>query len=96
MKNAQKGQVDIMVCEVQTQSRMSSSDLKATSSSIVCESFVDADEAARFLKINRRTLLHWARQGILPAHPLGRGSRKTWRFLVSELACWLRVQVTAS
>jgi excisionase family DNA binding protein len=62
--------------------------------SVASEFFVDADEAARFLKINRRTLLHWARQGVLPAHPLGLGSRKTWRFLVSELGQWLRAQVT--
>ncbi|HWR13530.1 MAG TPA: helix-turn-helix domain-containing protein [Terriglobales bacterium] len=62
----------------------------------VSECFVDATEAAKFLKINRRTLLHWARQGALPAHPLGHGSRKTWRFLVSELAHWLRARVTVN
>ena len=74
---------------------MSSSD-QFTDLKVVSEFFVDADEAALFLKINRRTLLQWARQGVLPAHPLGRGSRKTWRFLVSELSHWLRAQVTAS
>ena len=75
---------------------MSSSDLTPMQSGIVSEFFVDADEAARFLKVNRRTLLHWARQRVLPAHPLGRGSRKTWRFLLSELDHWLRAQVTVN
>ncbi len=59
---------------------------------IPSEVFVDAGEAARFLKVNRRTLLQWSRQGVLPAHPLSGGSRKTWRFLLSELASWLRAQ----
>ena len=56
------------------------------------ELFVDADEAARFLKVNRRTILQWARSSTLPAYPLGRGTRKSWRFLTSELAEWLRAQ----
>jgi excisionase family DNA binding protein len=72
---------------------MSSPEIIPVNSDSVSECFVDADEAAKFLKINRRTLLHWARQGALPAHPLGHGSRKTWRFLVSELASWLRARV---
>ncbi len=61
-------------------------------SNLAAEFFIDADEAARFLKINRRTVLQWARSSILPAYPLGRGTRKTWRFLTSELADWLRGQ----
>jgi excisionase family DNA binding protein len=72
---------------------MSSPEITPIRSELVSECFVDADEAAKFLKINRRTLLHWARQGGLPAHPLGRGSRKTWRFLVSELTNWVRARV---
>ena len=60
---------------------------------VISEYFVDADEAARFLKINPRTLLQMARNGSVPAHPLGDGARKTWRFLLSELAEWLRRRV---
>ena len=72
---------------------MSSPDLMPTPPHDVSEFFVDADEAARFLKINRRTLLHWSRERVLPAHPLGDGRRKTWRFLMSELSAWLRARV---
>jgi len=54
------------------------------------ESFVDADEAARFLFLTRRRVLEMARGGELPAHPLGSGRRKTWRFLLSELHDYIR------
>lgn len=50
------------------------------------ESFVDADRAAEFLVITRRRLLELARAGAIPAHPLGSGRRKTWRFRLSEIA----------
>jgi hypothetical protein len=33
------------------------------------EYYVDAEEAAKFLDIHRRTVLHMARDGIIPAHP---------------------------
>jgi excisionase family DNA binding protein len=69
---------------------MSSPEIVPTRPNAISEFFVDADEAARFLKINRRTLLQWARDRAVPAHPLGKGARKTWRFLISELADWLR------
>jgi hypothetical protein len=36
-----------------------------------------------------KTITRWARQGYLPAHPLGEGKRKFWRFLQGELAEWL-------
>ena len=49
------------------------------------ESFVDASCAADFLSISPRRILDMARAGELPAHPLGPGRRKTWRFLLSEL-----------
>lgn len=54
------------------------------------EYFVTAAEASKFLKLNVRTVLKMARLGTLPAHPIGGGARKTWRFLLSELADWLR------
>ena len=53
------------------------------------ERFVDANEAARFLSITRRRVLDLARRGILPAHPIGLGARRVWRFRLSELAAAL-------
>lgn len=50
------------------------------------EPFVDADEAAKFLQLQRRRVLQLARQGKLPAYPIGDGARKVWRFRLSELA----------
>lgn len=50
------------------------------------ESFVTAQEAAEFLAITKRRVLELARAGQIPAHPIGNGERKTWRFRLSELA----------
>jgi hypothetical protein len=51
------------------------------------EPFVSADEAARFLSVNRRHLLTLARIGLAGAYALGTGTqRKTWVFRLSELA----------
>jgi excisionase family DNA binding protein len=50
------------------------------------ESFVDADEAAKFLSLTRRRVLDLARAGQLPAHPIGDGARRVWRFRLSEIA----------
>jgi len=50
------------------------------------EPFVDAAEAAEFLRLSRRRVLEMARAKEIPAHPLGYGKRKTWRFRLSELA----------
>jgi len=50
------------------------------------ERFVDADEAGEFLSLNRRRILELARAGKLPAHPIGEGSRRVWRFRLSEIA----------
>ena len=49
------------------------------------EPFVDADAVATFLSLDRRQVLDWARSGDIPAHPLGRGKRRTWRFRLSEI-----------
>jgi len=49
------------------------------------EPFVDADAVAAFLSLERRLVLDWARSGDIPAHPLGRGKRRTWRFRLSEI-----------
>jgi excisionase family DNA binding protein len=45
--------------------------------------------AAAYLELDVKTITRWARQGYLPAHPLGEGKRKFWRFLEHELAAWL-------
>jgi hypothetical protein len=49
------------------------------------EPFVAADMAAKFLCLTRRRVLEMARAGEIPAHPIGRGKRKQWRFRLSEL-----------
>ena len=50
------------------------------------EAFVDAAEAGRFLQLPRRRVLQLARQGRLPAYPIGNGIRRLWRFRLSELS----------
>ncbi|HWC19883.1 MAG TPA: hypothetical protein VG498_22915 [Terriglobales bacterium] len=50
------------------------------------EPFVDAHRAAEFLFLTPRRVLELARKGTVPAHPLGDGVRKVWRFRLSELA----------
>jgi hypothetical protein len=53
------------------------------------ERFVDAHTAAAFLCLRPRRILELARKGAIPAHPLGEGRRKVWRFRLSELAAAL-------
>jgi len=50
------------------------------------EPFVDAARAASFLSLSPRHVLTLARSGAIPAHPLGNGQRRVWRFRLSELA----------
>jgi hypothetical protein len=50
------------------------------------ELFVDAARAASFLSLSPRRVLTLARSGVIPAHPLGNGQRRVWRFRLSELA----------
>ena len=50
------------------------------------EPFVDANRAAEFLCLRPRRVLELARQGAIPAHPLGEGQRKVWRFRLSEVS----------
>lgn len=49
------------------------------------EYFVGADEAGKFLQLTPRRVKDLARAGSIPAHPIGEGARKVWRFLLSEL-----------
>jgi Helix-turn-helix domain len=50
------------------------------------EPFVDADVAAEFLSVKRKTILDWARACAIPAHRYGRGNKAVWRFRISEIA----------
>jgi hypothetical protein len=49
------------------------------------EPFVDATRAAALLGIRPRRVLEMARAGQIPAYPIGTGSRRTWRFRLSEI-----------
>ena len=60
------------------------------------EHYVSSDEAASFLGLNLRTVQRLAREGTIPAHPFGERSRKTWRFLLSELDAWMKAKVNYS
>jgi hypothetical protein len=62
----------------------------------VLESFVNAARAAEFLAIKPRWLLELARAGKIPAHPLGDGKRRVWRFRLSEIAATLPKNVFTS
>lgn len=53
---------------------------------------LNPQEAADILKMDSRTLVRWARIGYVPAHPLGEGKRKLWRFLEHELLDWVEAQ----
>lgn len=59
------------------------------------ERFVGAIEAARFLDVHPKTLQKYSRSGLVPAHPFGEGTRKLWRYLLSELELWLRARSTS-
>ena len=51
------------------------------------ERFVDSQTAAKFLSISQKWILLLARQGEIPAYPLGQGQQRSiWRFRLSELA----------
>jgi excisionase family DNA binding protein len=59
------------------------------------EHYVDCAVAGEFLGIHARTVQQMARGGTIPAHPLGEGPRRTWRFKLSELDEWMRSQVNS-
>ena len=50
------------------------------------EPFVDAAVVGDFLQLRPRRVLELARQGVIPSYPLGTGSRRVWRFRLSEVA----------
>lgn len=53
---------------------------------------LDAHEAAQILRMDRRTLVRWARLGQIQAHPMGKGKRKLWRFVEHELLQWVEAR----
>ena len=56
------------------------------------EPFVEPEVAANFVKLSTRRLKEMARAGAAPAHPADPAAqRKEWRFLLSELAEWMRL-----
>jgi excisionase family DNA binding protein len=81
-----------------TTSRFSGTGTESTASPPcrTLEYYVDAGESGKFLGIHRRTVLQMARDGIIPAHPLGDGQRKAWRFLLSELDEWMRGRLNSA
>jgi excisionase family DNA binding protein len=59
--------------------------------------FLSPDQAARYLGgLNSRTVSRWAREGYMPAYPIGEGKRRLWRFLESDLEEWMRSRRTGS
>jgi excisionase family DNA binding protein len=57
--------------------------------------FLTPVEASEFLGgLNSRTVTRWAREGYLPAFPVGEGKRRLWRFLESDLEAWMRARRT--
>jgi excisionase family DNA binding protein len=57
--------------------------------------FLGPEEAAEFLGgLNSRTVTRWAREGYLPAYPIGEGKRRLWRFLESDLERWMLARGT--
>lgn len=43
------------------------------------------EEVAKYLKVKKRTLYKWVKEGTIPAHKLG-GS---WRFIKKEVDEWI-------
>lgn len=58
------------------------------------EPFVDAEQAAKFLAMARKTLLTLARKGRIPAHGIrGKGQKRIWKFRISELDHWMQSEL---
>jgi excisionase family DNA binding protein len=47
--------------------------------------WMNAREAAQYLRVAHRTILEWAKNGTVPAHRLSGTLRCTWRFRADEL-----------
>jgi excisionase family DNA binding protein len=53
--------------------------------------WLTAREAAKYLKVERRTLLLWARQGKVKGYILSGTKRRIWRFRREDLDAMLEV-----
>ena len=62
----------------------------------IATEWLTSTEAALYLKIDRRTLLHWVRQGKVRAYILSGTQRHVWRFKTSDLDAMLTVPATLS
>jgi excisionase family DNA binding protein len=51
--------------------------------------WLTAEEAAQYLRIERRTLLLWVRQGKVRAYALSGTKRRVWRFQYADLDAML-------
>ena len=51
--------------------------------------WLTANEAAAYLKVDRRTILDWARCGKVKGYTLSGVARHVWRFLRSDLDAML-------
>jgi nitrogen PTS system EIIA component len=51
----------------------------------------DSSEAAHYLRVHPRTLTRMARDGEIPAIPIGR----QWRFRKSDLDAWLESRISS-
>ncbi len=58
--------------------------------------WLTSDEAAQYLKIERRTLLQWVRQGKVRAYVLSGVQRHVWRFKTTDLDAMLSVPAVLS
>lgn len=57
--------------------------------------YLDPVQAAVFLGgLNSRTVTRWAREGYLPAYPMGEGKKRLWRFTEQDLERWMRSRRT--
>jgi excisionase family DNA binding protein len=57
------------------------------------EPYVDAEKAAAFLHVHPKTLMRLARQAKMPAYSFSEGTRRHWRFQLSELDTWMRSKI---
>jgi Helix-turn-helix domain len=60
------------------------------------EPYVDAKEGAAFLRMHPKTLMRLARDGAVPAYSFTEGTRRHWRFLISELDKWMKTKVNSN
>lgn len=58
--------------------------------------WLTSEEAAEYLKINRRTLLEWVRQDKLKAYKLSGVIRHVWRFRQADLDAMLTASSAGS